>query len=150
MYFDNSLAMGRLFESFSTVLKWIALNHIRRDYIAKILDDLFLLTDSDHPCSDLAFTLLKALFKYLGVPLTEDKCISPYKCLVCLGLEIDIVNIFIKLLINKVKKCVQLISALMVKKMSIEKNSDGMRFTTVRLPRNCLRQSLLALTIRCY
>jgi hypothetical protein len=121
LYFDKVLAMGlasscRIFETFSTAVKWIALKHIRKAYIAKILDDFLLVTDADHPCPDLAFSLLKTIFTHLGIPLAEEKCVPPCKCLVYLGLEIDILNMCIKLPVDKVHKCVESIMDLMGKK----------------------------------
>jgi hypothetical protein len=117
IYFDKTLAMGlasscKIFERISSALKWIALKNISKVYIAKILDDFLLITECNHPCPDTAFALLKAIFKYLGVPLAEEKCVAPCKKLVYLGLEIDVNNMCIQLPIDKVNKCVQLIEAL--------------------------------------
>ncbi len=131
IYFDKVLAMGlasscRIFEMFSTALKWIALKNMRKVYIAKILDDFLLITDSDHPCPDLAYALLKAIFNHLGVPLAEEKCVSPCKCLVYLGLEIDVVKMCVLLPVDKVQRCVQLITALMVKKKALVKEVQAL------------------------
>lgn len=119
-YFDKTLAMGlasscKIFECVSSALKWIALKNLRNVYIAKVLDDFLLITAAGHPCPDLAFKILQALFKYVGVPLAEEKSVAPCKRLTYLGLEIDVDCMCVRLPMDKVQRCTQAILALMSK-----------------------------------
>ena len=121
LYFDKTLAMGlasscKIFECFSSALKWIILKLLRNVYVAKILDDFLLITAAAHPCPGIAFNIMKAIFNYIGVPLADDKSVAPCKRLVYLGLEIDVINMCIRLPPEKIKRCKQLILTLMSRK----------------------------------
>ena len=71
---------------------------MRNVYVAKILDDFFLsITAAAHLGPDIAFNVIKTIFNYIGVPLADDKSVAPCKRLVYLGLEIDVVNMCIRL-----------------------------------------------------
>ena len=120
-YFDKTLAMGlasscKIFECFSSALKWNISKPLRNVYVSKILDDFLLITAAAHPCPDIAFNVIKAIFNYIGVPLADDKSVAPCKRLVYLGLEIDVVNMCIRLPPDKIKRYNQLILTLMSRK----------------------------------
>ena len=121
LYFDKTLAMGlassfKIFECFSSALKWIISKPLRNVYVAKILDDFLLITAAAHPCPDIAFNVIKAIFNYIGVPLADDKSVAPCKRLVYFDLEIDVVNMCIRLPPDKIKRYNQLILTLMSRK----------------------------------
>ena len=92
-YYDKALPMGarcscQLFETFSDALQWIVNTNFNARSV-KILDDfLFIGPPNNNQCK---FSLKSFQFvcKDIGVPLKEEKTVSPCTCIIFLGIEID-------------------------------------------------------------
>ena len=120
-YFDKSLTMGlasacQIFECFSSAIKFILIRYIHNVFIVKILDDFLVITSSQHVCPISAYVTLLAIFKALGIPLAEDKCVPPCRSLTFLGFEIDTVDMCVKLPIDKLIKCNRLIDRVLLRR----------------------------------
>ncbi|XP_069122414.1 uncharacterized protein [Argopecten irradians] len=106
-YFDKCLPMGcslscSLFEKFSSALEWIVQNKLGKRSVLHYLDDfLFGGKAGSTQCKDLLECFL-ASCENLGVPIAEEKTFGPCTVLCFLGLEIDTVNLTIKIPAAKV------------------------------------------------
>lgn len=106
-YFDKCLPMGcslscSLFEKFSSALEWIVQNKSGKRSVLHYLDDfLFGGKAGSTQCKDLLECFL-ASCENLGVPIAEEKTLGPCTVLCFLGLEIDTVNLTIKIPAAKV------------------------------------------------
>ena len=96
-YFDMCLPFGcrqscSLYETFSSFLNWLV-NKITGEQLSKhFLDDF--IHFGPHTTGKCGKTLrtFKAVCRYLGVPVAEEKTVEPCTCLTFLGLEIDSVS----------------------------------------------------------
>lgn len=117
-YFDKCLTLGcgsscRIFEEFSTAIKFILLRFIKNAHIVKVLDDFLIITSATHPCPSLAYRQMFAVFQLLGVPLALDKCVAPCSVLTFLGLEINVIEQSVKLPKDKLDKCLGAVGRLL-------------------------------------
>ena len=101
-YYDKTLPMGlsyscNLFEQFSTALHWIAMNKLGIHDCVHVLDDfLFVAPAPIGLCmADLAKFLEVA--KTLGIPIKDEKTVPPTTCIIFLGLELDSLQMEIRL-----------------------------------------------------
>ena len=84
-YFDKCLPMGcssscNIFESFSTVLEWIAKDKLRALSVIHILDDFLFIGPSEAKCQvDLDNFL--CVCRRLGVPIADEKTMGPTNAL---------------------------------------------------------------------
>nr|XP_045604834.1 uncharacterized protein LOC123762362 [Procambarus clarkii] len=92
-YYEKMLSMGaapscRIFETFSSGLKWILEEKFNVRGVVKVLDDFLFVSSSFNGCQrDLR--VFTALCERLGVPLAPHKTAGPCTRLTFLGLEID-------------------------------------------------------------
>lgn len=113
-YIDKFLPMGckiscSLFEKFSSFLDWLVKYLARMNSLDHYLDDfIFAGEQNSNHCHKLVVTFSEACSQ-LGVPIAEEKSIGPCTKLVFLGLEIDSVNMLIRIPLHKVKELHDLI-----------------------------------------
>ena len=86
-YFDCCLAMGlssscAIFESFSTALKWLSINHLGPYAIVHILDNFLLIAKSKEKCVGNLQNFI-TMCNHLGVPLAPEKMVGPALVLQC-------------------------------------------------------------------
>ncbi|XP_069186395.1 uncharacterized protein [Procambarus clarkii] len=92
-YYEKMLSMGaasscRIFETFSSGLKWILEEKFNVRGVVKVLDDFLFVSSSFEGClRDLR--VFTALCEQLGVPLAPHKTEGPCTRLTFLGIEID-------------------------------------------------------------
>lgn len=114
-YFDKCLPFGAsiscaLFEEFASFLHWLVAKHHPGGAVVHYLDDfLFLGKQGTNHCKDLLDTF-KDVCKMLGVPIADEKTISPTTCLTFLGIEIDTVEMTIRIPKDKLAELRQKIS----------------------------------------
>ena len=104
-YTDTRLPFGSrsspfIFNTFAHAVAWMALTVMGISFLIHYLDDYFLAHWSRARCNH-DMTLFLELCKCLGVPIAEDKLIGPSQYITYLGIEIDSVNMRIRLPADK-------------------------------------------------
>jgi hypothetical protein len=92
-----------IFNTFAIALAWIVLNYGTLNFLIHYLDDYFLANYSRESCQADMDTFLR-ICKDLGVPIAEDKLEGPATTLTYLGIEIDTVNMVVRLPAAKLEK----------------------------------------------
>ncbi len=93
LYFSVRLTFGcrsspKIFDTLSEALCWILLNNCKLPFVLHLLDD-FLLVDYPHVKPDRCISALKCTFNDLGVPISEEKTLGPFKAIEFLGITLD-------------------------------------------------------------
>lgn len=124
-YIDKCLPMGcsiscKVFEDFATFLNWLAREKSNVDTIDHYLDDFIFAGYNATICSEVMNTFNSICYE-LGVPLAEDKSVGPTTCLTFLGLEIDTIEMLVRI---PHPKCVELLNLLqdllLIKKVTLK------------------------------
>lgn len=107
-YFDRCLPMGcssscKIFERFSSALKWILLEHYGIANVVKVLDDFLFVASSESECNHY-LSKFKKLCNQIGVPIAHHKTEGPSNCLTFLGIELDSKNMVARLPIEKLSE----------------------------------------------
>jgi len=108
-YFDRCLAMGlssscAIFESFSTALEWLSINHLGARAVVPILDDFLFIAKSKEKCvGDLQNFI--TMCNHLGVSLAPEKTVGPATVLQFAGITLDSVRQEACLPEDKLQKC---------------------------------------------
>lgn len=113
-YIDKCLPMGcaiscSIFEKFSSFLHWLIEYRTKHSTLDHYLDDFIFAGPRDTPvCKDLmnGFTAISA---ELGIPIAKEKTMGPTSRIVVLGLEIDSINMIIRIPADKLQEISQLI-----------------------------------------
>ena len=106
-YIDKMLPFGcsvacKIFETFSSFLEWLVKKHSGSELVHHYLDDfIFAGKVGSYHCQHLVYTF-HSLCNQMGIPLNPDKEQGPTTCLVFLGLEIDTLNMQIRIPDQKV------------------------------------------------
>ena len=92
-YFDKCLPMGassscKIFETFSSALKWIATTKFKCGDIVKILDD-FLFVATSYAAAHNSLQAFQHMSSVLGVPLSVEKTFLPATTMIFLGITLD-------------------------------------------------------------
>ena len=108
LYVDTRLPFGGrsspfIFNSFAQLLCWIFVNVGRVALIMHYLDDFFTANGSEEGCRENR-DMVVSLCAHLNVPLAPEKIIGPFQVLTFLGIEIDSVNMQIRLPADKLQK----------------------------------------------
>ena len=80
-YFDRCLPMGcscscTIFEAFSTVLEWLAVNRLGASAVLHILDNFLFVAESQDKCH-VDLTDFLSMCEYIGVPIAQGKNCRP-------------------------------------------------------------------------
>lgn len=113
-YCDRCMPMGcssscLTFETFSTAVEWVAHNKLKIDYILHLLDDFLLVAPSAQLCQQ-QLDLLLVMCTYLGIPIAPEKTCGPATSMSFAGIELDSILLEARLPLDKIEKCVSLIS----------------------------------------
>ena len=113
-YYDRCMPMGcssscLTFETFSTAVEWVAHNKLKIDYILHLLDDYLLVAPSVQLCQQ-HLDLFLSLCTYLGIPIAPEKTCGPATSMSFAGIELDSIRWEARLPLDKIEKCVSLIS----------------------------------------
>lgn len=113
-YCDRCMPMGcssscLTFETFSTAVEWVAHNKLKIDYILHLLDDFLLVAPSAQLCQQ-QLDLFLAMCTYLGIPIAPEKTCGPATSMSFAGIELDSILLEARLPLDKIEKCVSLIS----------------------------------------
>ncbi|KAJ8307155.1 hypothetical protein KUTeg_015239 [Tegillarca granosa] len=142
-FIDKCLPFGcsiscSLFEKFSTFLQWLFIFRSRCDNIVHYLDDFILAGTADsNDCKHLMKCFTDICFE-IGVPLAHDKTIGPTPVLVFLGLEINTIEMNVKIPFEKLNTLKQLLLCLLNKKKTTLKELQSvvslLNFCTRAIP----------------
>ena len=155
-YYDCCLPMGcssscRIFEKFSTSLQWIMAKHYNVTSMTHILDDfIFVNSPSSQSCLQDLEAFLN-LASRLNIPIKQSKTCQPATVATVHGVEVDTIDMKIRLPADKLSKLVTLLDT-----FSKRKKSHVDRVTiTYWLPQFCMpcsqsRQSFPSQTHRPY
>lgn len=113
-YYDRCMPMGcssscLTFETFSTAVEWVAHNKLNIDYILHLLDDFLLVAPSEHLCQQ-QLDLFWSLCSYVGIPIAPEKTSGPATSMSFADIELDSILLEARLPMEKIEKCVSLIS----------------------------------------
>ena len=116
------MAMGcssepKTFETFSTAVEWIAQTKFHLAYIMHLVDDFQIIAPTHHLCHT-QLQLFLDLCHYLGIPIARDKTHLPAQVMSFAGIELDTVRFEARLPEDKIKKCIDLLSAFYSQKKS--------------------------------
>ena len=100
--------LAKFFESFSTVLEWIAKSKLAISGVLHLLDD-FLLIDKTFSACEQNLSRFLAMCDDLGVPMAPEKTMGPSSVLCFAGIELDTDKMEARLPEEKLRKCVTLI-----------------------------------------
>ena len=113
-YVDTRLPFGSrsspfIFNTFATVLAWVAITVACISYLTHYLDDFFFTNSCTEQCKTDMEKFL-GICQALGVPIAEDKLFWPATTLIYLGIEIDTVKMTVRLPDDKLEKLKQLMT----------------------------------------
>ena len=119
-YHDRCMPMGcssscRTFETLSSALEWIAQKKLKIDHIIHLLDDFLILAPSQTLCQG-QLQLFLDLCSYLGIPIAPEKTCGPATTLSFAGIELDSVSFEARLPLEKLQKCVAIVSDFLTRK----------------------------------
>ena len=119
-YYDRYILMGcfsscKTFETLSTAMEWIAQNKLRINHIIHLLDDFRVIAQSQSLCQNQLHLFLD-LCSYLGFPIAPEKTCGPATALSFAGIELHSVSFEVRLPLEKVDKCLSLISDFLTRK----------------------------------
>ena len=106
----GSRSSPAIFNHFADVLHWIFANVGLVAWVIHYLDDYFLAGRSKSEC-ERDMWVVRALCRYLGVPLAPDKVVGPAQVMVYLGIEIDTVLGVVRLPADKLARAKALVEA---------------------------------------
>ena len=122
-YIDKCLPMGcaislKLFEKFSTFLQWELQRQVGVGTVFHYLDDfLFLVSAGSDECACF-MQGFKNLCNAIGVPIAQEKTVGPSTKVIFLGLEIDTIEMVVRIPQEKVQQLAALLSAALIKNPS--------------------------------
>ena len=108
-YYDKSLPFGlsyscRLFERFSTAIHWILVNKFGIPACVHILDDfLFIGPPESNSCRNSLYSFYR-MSDALGIPIKHTKTVPPTTTITFLGLELDSIEMEVRLPAEKLDK----------------------------------------------
>jgi hypothetical protein len=154
-FFDKCLPMGAsiscsLFEKFLTALHWFIQQESNNDNILHYLDDFLFggKAETKQCCNTLK--VFQESCKVWGVPLADDKTVEPTKVLVLLGIELDTINMVMRLPQEKVSEIKErTISCLNSHKITLRELVFN-RNIELCVSSHCTWTNFFATTYRCY
>ena len=108
-YYDKTLPMGlsyscNLFEKFSTSIHWLVDHKLESAGCVPVLDDfLFVGPPNSDLCHKTLFQFLD-MAQYIGIPIKDEKTVFPTTKILFLGLELDSIEMEIRLPDDKLCK----------------------------------------------
>ena len=111
IYINSSLPFGAassclIFERVATLLEWIVKNETGRDFLSHYLDDFPLLGHSLDDAQEFLDQFV-GIMQDIGMPIADDKTISPTQFLIYLGLILNFLDQVIEVPKKKQKKCMK-------------------------------------------
>ena len=132
-YYDKCLPMGcsssyRIFEEFSSALHWIMEHKLHASGVVHILDDFLFAGKSFKHCN-IHLDKFLSLCKDIGVPIAQEKTYRPATTMSFVGLEIDTVEMTVRLPIDKLQKARAIIKSLSSrKKVTLKEIQEAVGF----------------------
>ena len=113
-YFDKCLPMGcssscNIFETFTTVLEWVAMNKLNASAVIHILDDFWFIAPSKEKCQGDLNNFL-TVCQRIGIPIAIRKTMGPDRALQFAGITLDTELMEVRLPEEKLDKCLSQLS----------------------------------------
>jgi len=130
-YFDKCLPFGcaiscALFEKFSTFLEWLVIQRSGQDNVCHYLDDFLFGGKAEcNSCIHIMETFQSCCLE-LGVPLAADKTVLPTPILTFLGLQLDTIDMMIKIPPNKLYDLETKLSQMLIRKKTTLKELQSL------------------------
>jgi len=96
-------------------MEWIAQTKLGIKHIIHLLDDFLIIAQSRSLCQD-QLRLFLDLCSYLGIPIAPEKTCGPATTLSFAGIELDSVSFEARLPLDKIDKCLSVISDFLTRK----------------------------------
>ena len=108
-FFDKSLPMGcsascQLFERFATFVEWLVRSRSKSNSVEHYLDDFFFVGKANSGDCQHRMSIFSSLCGEMGIPLADEKTVGPATNIVFLGLEIDTVEMVIRIPFDKLNE----------------------------------------------
>ncbi|VDI51238.1 Hypothetical predicted protein [Mytilus galloprovincialis] len=118
-YYDKNLQMGcssscQIFEKFSSAIEWIARKKLLITHMVHILDDFMIVDKTEDGCKKKLNRFL-AICKDMGIPISKEKTFQPSQVMSFVGYEIDTQLMEVRLPIDKLDKCNNIITVVLQK-----------------------------------
>ena len=129
-YFDRCLPMGAssscaIFEKFSTSIEWIIQNKIGNATVLHVLDDFLFIARTELECQR-ALDIFLRICEDIGVPIAPEKTVNPSRLLQFLGIDLNTIDMFSSIPVEKVEKFSSLIDRLLQSKSVTLKTIQSM------------------------
>ena len=113
LFYDKCLPMGcsascLLFERLSTALHWVANNKLGISCMTHVLDDFLMIAKNHNTCQNHLVSFLSACAD-IGIPMAQEKTFKPAQVITFLGYELDSLQMEVRLPLDKLDKCQELI-----------------------------------------
>ena len=117
-YYDKCLPQGcssscKIFERFSSAIKWILENKFNVDYVVKMIDDFLFVAKTKANCLQYLHSF-QTLCEVIGVPLAPHKTIGPRNVMIFLGIELDSVEMMASLTVEKIVRYIDTIQSMLL------------------------------------
>lgn len=113
-HYEKCMPMGcssscKIFETFGTAVEWVARHKLSIPFILHLLDDFLIVAPTESLCHSQLNIFLDMCY-YLGIPIAPEKTIGPSQILSFAGIELDSCLMEARLPLDKVEKCIGIIS----------------------------------------
>ena len=117
-FINCTLCMGlstscAIFEAFSTSLHWIIIQSFPKQVLSHLLDDFLFVSDPQSGICLKAMNYFLEMCKTVNIPIKHSKTVLPCTKILAHGLEVDSVDMLVRLPLDKLNKCKQAISSVM-------------------------------------
>ena len=117
-YYDRVLPFGLrsapyIFNAFADSLAWILESHCHLNDVMHYLDDFLNVSGPSLPLATAQHDIILAMFAYLNVPVAPEKVEGPTTKLVFLGIELDTVDLAMRVPRDKVQDIVAILHKLL-------------------------------------
>lgn len=130
-FVDKALPMGcalacSLFEQFATFLEWVVKVKSGKDSISHYLDDFIFAGSSESNACQVLMACFTEVCSELGIPIAERKTVGPSPVMVFLGLELDTIQLQVRIPQEKLLKLKSVLLSLMKKKKATLKEFQSL------------------------
>jgi hypothetical protein len=108
-----------LFEKFSTFVEWCVrraaadrLSNESEHFLCHYVDDYLFAASAGTDRCDKILDIFHIVCQDLGVPIAVDKTVYPTEVLVFLGLELDTINMVVRIPLEKIQELKELIASI--------------------------------------
>lgn len=129
-YFDKALPFGAsiscsTFEEFSTFLELCVKQRSNSKWLIHYLDDFLGAENTDVACQK-AMAIFRTIMQEINVPLADEKTEGPSEVIIFWGLELDSLNMIVRIPREKIDEVVTKVKAMLLRKKSTLKEMQSL------------------------